>query len=61
MDNPAADAAAAAAAQAPQAPQAPNEDKSEVESDVIYLKYDAINMKYLYICNMCDTKWRSKA
>ena len=25
------------------------------------LKYDAINMKYLYICNMCDTKWRSKA
>ena len=64
IDNPAADAAQAAAA-APQAPQAPqaaaNEDKGEVESDVIYLKYDAINMKYLYICNMCDTKWRSKA
>jgi DNA-directed RNA polymerase subunit M/transcription elongation factor TFIIS len=32
-----------------------------VESDVIYLKYDAINMKYLYICNVCDTKWRSKS
>ena len=65
IDNPAADAAQAAAAAAPQAPQAPqaaaNEDKGEVESDVIYLKYDAINMKYLYICNMCDTKWRSKA
>ena len=64
IDNPAADAAQAAAA-APQAPQAPqaavNEDKGEVESDVIYLKYDAINMKYLYICNVCDTKWRSKA
>jgi len=60
-DNPAADAAQAAAAAAPQAPQAPNEDKGEVESDVIYLKYDAINMKYLYICNVCDTKWRSKA
>lgn len=56
IDNPAADAAAAAPA-----PQAPNEDKGEVESDVIYLKYDAINMKYLYICNVCDTKWRSKA
>lgn len=54
MDNP--DAAAAAPA-----PQAANEDKGEVESDVIYLKYDAINMKYLYICNVCDTKWRSKA
>ncbi len=57
MDNPDADAAQAAA----QAAQAPNEDKGEVESDVIYLKYDAINMKYLYICNVCDTKWRSKA
>jgi DNA-directed RNA polymerase subunit M/transcription elongation factor TFIIS len=29
--------------------------------DVIYLKYDAINMKFLYICNVCDTQWRSKA
>jgi DNA-directed RNA polymerase subunit M/transcription elongation factor TFIIS len=28
--------------------------------DVIYIKYDATNMKFLYICNVCDTKWRSK-
>jgi DNA-directed RNA polymerase subunit M/transcription elongation factor TFIIS len=31
------------------------------EKDVIYLKYDAVNMKFLYICNLCDTQWRSKA
>ena len=31
-----------------------------VEKDVIYLKYDTINMKFLYICNVCDTKWKSK-
>jgi len=31
------------------------------ERDVIYLKYDAVNMKFLYICNVCDTQWRSKA
>lgn len=31
------------------------------EKDVIYLKYDTINMKFLYICNVCDTQWRSKA
>ena len=31
------------------------------EKDVIYLKYDAVNMKFLYICNVCDTQWRSKA
>lgn len=28
--------------------------------DVIYLKYDAVNMKFLYICNVCDAQWRSK-
>jgi DNA-directed RNA polymerase subunit M/transcription elongation factor TFIIS len=31
------------------------------EKDVIYLKYDAVNMKFLYICNVCDAHWRSKA
>lgn len=31
------------------------------EADIIYMKYDVVNMKYLYICNVCDTRWRSKA
>jgi DNA-directed RNA polymerase subunit M/transcription elongation factor TFIIS len=31
------------------------------EKDVIYLKYDTVNMKFLYICNLCKTQWRSKA
>lgn len=31
------------------------------EPDIIYLKYDAINMKFLYICNLCNAQWRSKA
>ena len=30
------------------------------QRDVIYLKYDAVNMKFLYICNVCRTQWRSK-
>jgi len=34
---------------------------SGAERDVIYLKYDAVNMKFLYICNVCDTQWKSKA
>ena len=38
-----------------------NTNVSGKEKDVIYLKYDAINMKFLYICNVCDTQWRSKA
>lgn len=30
--------------------------------DVIYLKYDPINLKFLYLCNVpgCNTQWRSK-
>ena len=31
-----------------------------VERDIIYIKYDAINMKYLYICNICGESWRSR-
>jgi len=31
------------------------------ERDVIYLKYDTVNMKFLYICTVCETQWRSKA
>ena len=30
------------------------------ERDVIYIKYDAINMKYMYICNVCGESWRSR-
>ena len=33
---------------------------SNKEKDVIYLKYDAVNMKFLYICNVCKAHWRSK-
>ena len=30
------------------------------KKDVIYLKYDTVNLKFLYICNVCDHQWRSK-
>ncbi len=28
-------------------------------SSVIYLRYDDANMKYLYICEYCDTTWKT--
>jgi hypothetical protein len=33
------------------------------ESDVIYIKYDPVNLKFLYICNVagCGTQWRSRS
>ncbi len=29
--------------------------------DVIVIKYDAQNMKFLYICNVCGEQWRSRS
>jgi DNA-directed RNA polymerase subunit M/transcription elongation factor TFIIS len=31
----------------------------ETEPDVIYIKYDAVNLRYLYICDVCGYQWRS--
>lgn len=33
----------------------------QAKPDVIYIKYDAANMKFLYICNVCDTQWKSRS
>lgn len=30
------------------------------EKDVIFIKYDAENLKYLYICNVCGEYWRTR-
>jgi DNA-directed RNA polymerase subunit M/transcription elongation factor TFIIS len=29
------------------------------ETDITYIKYDSINMKYIYICNHCGSKWKN--
>ena len=29
--------------------------------DVIILKYDSQNLKFLYICNVCGEQWRSRS
>lgn len=34
-----------------------NLDK-DVESEIIYMRYDNENMKYLYLCVHCDTSWK---
>jgi DNA-directed RNA polymerase subunit M/transcription elongation factor TFIIS len=41
----------------------PNEacksNTSDTPSDVIYIKYDPENLKYVYICTHCRTQWKS--
>ena len=35
---------------------------ANTKPDVIFMKYDAVNLKYLYLCNVegCGAQWRSK-
>jgi DNA-directed RNA polymerase subunit M/transcription elongation factor TFIIS len=29
------------------------------QSEVIYIRYDDTNMKYIYICSICDSMWKT--
>lgn len=29
------------------------------EREIIYIRYDDINMKYIYLCSNCDTVWKT--
>ena len=31
---------------------------TQPQKEVLYLKYDKINMRYLYICANCGTSWK---
>ena len=30
----------------------------KADNDIVYLRYDETNMKYVYLCAHCDTVWR---
>jgi DNA-directed RNA polymerase subunit M/transcription elongation factor TFIIS len=32
---------------------------SKAKNEVIYLRYDDINMNYIYICTQCDAIWKT--
>jgi len=31
----------------------------DVEREIIYIRYDTTNMKYIYLCSTCDTVWKA--
>jgi len=41
----------------------PNADcetnKTHKEREIIYIRYDDTNMKYIYLCSDCDTIWKT--
>jgi len=42
-------------------PEKEGEESSNPESknEVIYLRYDDVNMNYIYICTQCDAMWKT--
>jgi DNA-directed RNA polymerase subunit M/transcription elongation factor TFIIS len=34
-------------------------NKKEMETEILYIRYDDINMKYVYICSTCDNVWKT--
>lgn len=42
----------------------PNEDcptnKDDKHREIIYIRYDDSNMKYVYLCSTCDTVWKTE-
>ena len=39
--------------------QCKSNTSDDINNDIIYLRYDTLNMKYIYICTNCDTKWKT--
>lgn len=42
----------------------PNENcdtnKKDKEREIIYIRYDDVNMRYVYLCSTCDTVWKTE-
>ena len=34
-------------------------NKENKEREIIYIRYDDVNMKYIYLCSDCDTVWNT--
>jgi DNA-directed RNA polymerase subunit M/transcription elongation factor TFIIS len=36
-----------------------NEENNSTTKEIIYIRYDHDNLKYLYLCSTCDTCWKA--
>lgn len=39
--------------------QACPSNTKEADNEVLYIRYDDINIKYIYMCAHCDTTWKT--
>ena len=35
-------------------------NKEDIPREIIYIRYDDTNMKYVYLCSTCDTVWKTE-
>jgi DNA-directed RNA polymerase subunit M/transcription elongation factor TFIIS len=35
-------------------------NKDDKPREIIYIRYDDVNMKYVYLCSTCDTVWKTE-
>jgi DNA-directed RNA polymerase subunit M/transcription elongation factor TFIIS len=35
-------------------------NKDDAHREIIYIRYDDRNMKYVYLCSTCDTVWKTE-
>ena len=35
-------------------------DDSKEDNEILYIRYDDTNMKFIYLCSICDTIWDTK-
>ena len=38
---------------------ATNAADNKIPAEIIYMRYDDVNLKYIYICTTCDESWQS--
>ena len=36
-----------------------NEEGTTISPEIIYIRYDYDNLKYIYLCGICDTVWKT--
>ena len=34
-------------------------NKDEKKREVIFIRYDDVNVKYIYLCAVCNTSWKT--
>lgn len=39
--------------------ECPSNNSDDVKKEVIYVRYDDINIKYVYLCAICDYVWNT--